>query len=371
MVCHGCAYRFALDPKKTPKLSDVALKKIIDRISGDGEYHFTYNQLTGQLCRRFSTSSAPLSLGGCIWMTLITFGIGYCLFHFNLFSVSVTQNIMAVPTLISISCWLSLLQGGKWMKILTFTPICFGLFFIMPEAIWVIGILLLLHWLSLFDSHPALSAIHDKIDAYHAIHPISNMVTGNAFAHLNSKKTASESDNHELLDYAPDKILIVERNDIVDMLLLNRFHLENKILIVSQDKYPLKAFKACQQYLKRFPDLKIVLMHDASTKGLSMKKSLYNDPSWNLAGKPMTDLGLRPDHVKHLNASIWISSSDDKFISGGKPTENIENGFIMPIDTAPPKIMLSTIGGAALLGLPLLSQELMASQKVDSYHGFG
>jgi len=51
MVCKSCRYRFALNPKTTPYITDMAFKNAIDRVSGNGQYHFTYNQLFAQVYR--------------------------------------------------------------------------------------------------------------------------------------------------------------------------------------------------------------------------------------------------------------------------------------------------------------------------------
>jgi len=50
MVCI-CGYRFALDPRQPPNISDIVLKNAVDKVSDNHNYYFTYNQLYAQVYR--------------------------------------------------------------------------------------------------------------------------------------------------------------------------------------------------------------------------------------------------------------------------------------------------------------------------------
>jgi len=51
MVCKSCRYRFAFDPYDCTGITDMAFKNAIDRVSGNGQYYFTYNQIFVQVYR--------------------------------------------------------------------------------------------------------------------------------------------------------------------------------------------------------------------------------------------------------------------------------------------------------------------------------
>ena len=53
--------------------------------------------------------------------------------------------------------------------------------------------------------------------------------------------------------YAPERILVVERDDLVDMLIRNRFHLTAKAVVVSRTGYPERVFAACGIFCATIP----------------------------------------------------------------------------------------------------------------------
>ncbi|MFH0821562.1 MAG: hypothetical protein V2B18_02335, partial [Pseudomonadota bacterium] len=47
MTCKSCKYKFTLNPKQAPYLTDYAVKRAVDTITSGGKYYFTFNQLYG------------------------------------------------------------------------------------------------------------------------------------------------------------------------------------------------------------------------------------------------------------------------------------------------------------------------------------
>jgi len=208
--------------------------------------------------------------------------------------------------------------------------------------------------------------VSETISTYRNLHHIDRLVEGRAFP-----KPSTEAFDYEIFQYAPDRILIVEWDDIADMLILNRFHLENKTLVVSAQKYPEHAFRVCQRFLSQHPEIPVMLIHDASKEGLRMKESLLSDGFWSLRGKNVQDLGLFPQDAEHLMRPMWLPRYDyGKILCTGKTAdENISQGYIMPVDIAPPRAMMGAVSLAAVSGLALLSEEFLAEQQRDASSG--
>ncbi|MDM8549186.1 hypothetical protein QUF72_03875 [Desulfobacterales bacterium HSG2] len=331
MICRSCGYHFALNPKKTPYITDMALKNVIDRVSGNGQYHFTYIQLFAQIYRVIKKKRK-----------LHGYQIG-CLIFLLYF----------------------LFPGGFVIAVLQISeaPFARGLF-VLYAVLGISGLV----W---FARHPLkvpYSSVSETISTYRKLHPTDRLVEGRAF-----RKPSSESFDEEIFQYAPDRILIVEHIDIADMLILNRFHLENKTLVVSGHKYPEHAFRACQQFLSQHPDIPVMLIHDASEKGLRMKKRLLSDKFWNLRGKNVRDLGLFPRDADRLRRPMWLpraASVHRKILCARKTAdENISQGYRMPVDIASPRAMMGAVSLAAASGLALLSEELLAEQQRDASSG--
>lgn len=217
------------------------------------------------------------------------------------------------------------------------------------------------------------SKVAGIISKYRKVRSIDRLIDGrNLFEYnLNSKELGDE-----ILQYAPERILIVERNDIANMLILNRFHIEQKTLVVSDQKYPERAFTACQRFLLQHSDIPVVLMHDASEEGLHMKDRLLTDKAWNLEGKNIQDLGLFPKDTDRLKHSMWLPTmpkrGKEKILSNKKMSyKNIQKGYKMPLDIAPPRTVMGVTGLAMATGLALLSDELLAEQQSHSGIGAG
>ncbi|MBM3300671.1 MAG: hypothetical protein FJY85_12025 [Deltaproteobacteria bacterium] len=215
------------------------------------------------------------------------------------------------------------------------------------------------------------------INTYQATNPIPNMVDGQRF-----KRHAPKAQiKHELFDYAPERILIVPSDDMVDMLVLNRFHMDNKTAVVSASKYPLHVFEACQRMLEKHPDIPVEIIHDVSSDGLHLKSRLLADKSWNLEGRNVKDLGLFPQDVNRIKTPIWIPSGrpssvlaaraappavpgepERKLGVAGEAEKKIGEGMRMPLDFVGPGVMMSALAVAVIGGTLLMSEELLAEE---------
>ena len=208
------------------------------------------------------------------------------------------------------------------------------------------------------------------INTYKAAHPIDNLVDGTRFRNM-----AAYGFDTEFLNYAPERILIVEHDDTADMLLLNRFHFENKTLVVSAGKYPRPAFDACRRFLSAHPDLPVFLIHDCSPSGIRMQSRLMTDPEWHLKDKNITNLGLHARDVAGLKTSMWIpediegAGQKESIRMAGDSREYLDQHFRMPLGVVGPIAFLGTMGVAMTLGVPLLSEALLAEQRAGAIGG--
>ena len=330
MKCSSCGYVFALNPKEEPKLSDVGLKSVIDKLSGTKmdvgldeerrQYYFTRNQLYSQLYRLAKKKQATGRLGSVI--------------VFLVFLVVVSLIVLA-----GLGIW--------WLPVVLIVVGIVGGVIIWTRPVKV--------------NH---EAIEQAVKKYESAHPIQGLVDGTHFKDLDAGGL-----DPEILDYAPERMLIVQRDDMADMLLLNRFYFEHKTLVVSANKYPARAFEAFQRFLESNPDIPIHLLHDASREGLLLNDKLINDKSWNLKGKDLQDLGLFAHDVDRLKDPVWIPESSRRGATSGhnpigkKAQENVAARFSMPVDAAPPAAMMGGLGLAMIAGMALLSNELLAHQE--------
>ncbi len=325
-----CGYRFALNPKESPYLSDRAVQHVIDKLSGSGQYYFTYNQLYSALHKAGADKKKKNKRIVAIMIVVFS----------GLFALGASKVV---------GIWLSIIMAS-------------------------VGIAGLIAWL-LKRPEAKYDELTQVIQTYRSLHPIANMVDGTRFKVERTKEELKK----ELFDYAPERILIVQNDQMVDMLVMNRFHFENKTVIVSANKYPDHVFNACQKFLAKKPDIHVELLHDASLEGVKLKNKLLADKTWNLEGKNIVDLGLSIQDVANVKDPVWLPGRRTVAPVTGRSTgaaeDKINQGMRFPADFAPPSLMMGILTVAVIGGLAFMSEELLAAQAAktgqDYSGGFG
>ena len=99
----------------------------------------------------------------------------------------------------------------------------------------------------------------------------------------------------DLFDYGAEKIIIVERPILVDLLVKNGFHADQNALVFSRDGYPDYIVQRAQKSLKQNNSLPIYLLHDASEAGMTMGQKK------NLAGRTVIALGIDSEHLQKMS----------------------------------------------------------------------
>ena len=301
--CGQCGYQFVFR-KKVDQLTDFTLRQMIQRLSDNGQYAFTATQLALVLCRHWRRTAWYLIFCGlsalliAVWvLTMNGFGIiGAFLF------------VVALPLVIYL--------GRRPATVLPFNKAC------------------------------AL------IDRYHQAHPIAGLADGKAFA-----RQGPPPDTQDLY-YAPERILVVERDDLVDLLVRNRFHLTAKTAVIGQSGYPAHLLAACREFLRRHPQTPVQLLHDASTSGFGLAARLTADPQWPLAPHPLVDLGIARETLDPKARLPWLPAGarTEGAYSADHP-RMLRAGRRVPVDHLGPKPLLGLLSAAVAGGALLLAAQ--------------
>lgn len=294
--CGKCGYQFIFR-KKDDKISDFSLRQMIQRLSDNGQYAFTITQLALEICR--SWRGKRRLIGGIIFVTVIALGLFFVTHHWGISLIALVVGLLfAIGT-------------SQWRK--TALP---------------------------FHKARVL------IDRYHQAHPITELADGMAFRQQTAAVDLQD------LHYAPGRILVVERDELVDLLVRNRFHLTTKTAVVSRSGYPEWVANACQNFLRHHPDTPVQLLHDASLRGFHLSAQLTADPHWILAGHRLVDLGLSSVALNHKIRLPWLPVNDQ--VKGGvlsaQHTKMLSAGHRIPVDCLGPKPLLGLLGAAVISG---------------------
>ena len=105
------------------------------------------------------------------------------------------------------------------------------------------------------------------------------------------------------LEYAPraaERLIVVERDLLVDLLLKNGAHEALNALIVAESGYPSALASEARRLLAARPDSKVIAIHDATPSGVAMPARLRKNSVLPLADHAVLDAGLFPADVTWL-----------------------------------------------------------------------
>lgn len=299
--CGKCGYQFVFR-KKDDKISDSSLRQIIQRLSDNGQYAFTATQLALEICRSWRGKRRLIS--GILFVTVIALGVFFATQRWGLSVIALVVGVLFAMGM------------SQWRKTtLPFHQVC------------------------------AL------VRRYHQAHPITGLADGTAFRQQTAAVDLQD------LQYAPERILVVERDELVDLLIRNRFHLTTKTAVVSRSGYPEWVANACQNFLRRHPDTPVQLLHDASLRGFHLSAQLTADPHWILAGHRLIDLGLSSAALNPKIRLPWLPVNDH--VKGGvlsaQHFKMLSAGHRIPVDCLGPKPLLNLLGAAVISGVLTLA----------------
>ena len=105
------------------------------------------------------------------------------------------------------------------------------------------------------------------------------------------------------LEFAParaERVIVVERDVLVDLLLKNGAHRDLSALIVAESGYPTALAERARQALADQPELTVIAVHDATPAGVAMLARLRKSRVLPLANHALVDAGLFPADVTWL-----------------------------------------------------------------------
>ena len=213
LVCRMCKYQFAIDPKNTAKRSDTpssdgAFRAILRRASGNGTIRFTRNMLHAA-----ATAFVRRKERAARWWGLVCASIG--------------------------------VAGGAF-----FYQVGGGLIMIFPGLFVLGGIS---HFFTAGRGVVRRKDWERVVGAWEA--------AGRELPGLIETPGLTEPPPHweedDIFAYGVGRLLICEREELVDLLVRNNFHAENACLVVAESGYPHYLLPRAQEALRENPELQV------------------------------------------------------------------------------------------------------------------
>ena len=258
--CPKCHARFAFEPKSGDVFTDPAFAAAIDRVSAHDAVRFTASNLYYELARtkRSKASSKVVAVVAGIVISLIG-------------AVVAASAQSAMVLIIAL---------------------------VIALAIVVLGVVSKPRPTPAFTNTAFLSMLEKWVSAHGKLPKLVRRVppeVGNQ-----TKKDLPR----ELATYSFDRAVICDRPETVDLLLANNFHFENNCAILAVTHYPKAVFGPVLEMLRRNPKIEVYALHDASSAGHSLARTLATSPEWFRGIGRVTDVGILVRHAMKMRG-LW------------------------------------------------------------------
>ena len=117
----------------------------------------------------------------------------------------------------------------------------------------------------------------------------------------------------DIYDYGVERLLLVEHDLLVDLLVQNGFHAQERTLVLSENGYPSYLLPVARRFLEENSQLPVYFLHDATEHGAQMAARLAPEEVLPLAGHPILDLGLFPEDVKRMHGQRAMQPRRTRF----------------------------------------------------------
>jgi len=245
--CPICQHPFVTNPA-IDGLTDIAIKSAVNSVSGYGQFYFTKEQLTYELCRRL---------------------------------IKKKNNRMGI---IFFSIFFLIILAAKAPK-------------------FFLGIVFVIIFIKIISRLPVISRRPDRgnvdsvgnladdlVNRWFRINPHEKLLTQPLF----EKSTVEKNNYLETVSF--ERVLICQHNQTVDFFLGNLFHFHYACPILGGDAYPESICADMLQRLKKNPALQVFLLHDYSEEGRLFVEKIKNQAFWfGGCDVKFIDLGLNKD----------------------------------------------------------------------------
>ena len=242
-----CGYRFVFNPATSGGMTDEKFLDLVQQASEEDRYYFTFARLYGVwCCAEAGEVLYLLRLSLAIVCIVLFFIISFCFSVFGWITGSISLSLLALPILIF----------AKFRH----------------------------------RKAPNEAAFGKLVQKWCA----TNEVPERMLVKPSMQKPPPEFPEQDLYDYGVERIFIVNRPLLVDLLVKNNFHAGQRALVVSRAGYPTYIDQQVTTLLEESPDLPVFLLHDADDDGVTMAEKL------DMAEQDIVDLGATPDQIKAM-----------------------------------------------------------------------
>jgi len=260
----SCGYAFVFDPK-SDRMTDGKFAALLKAVSGPEGRFFTENQLFAQHCRMAGKANRRRKVWGLV--AAVVLGVAAFLVGF-------------------------LLRCDAAFFL--------GFFALVGLAVAAAGAL---------ARPPSREVLLDRLDRWQR--------AGGDLEKLLTKPRMGEPppewQESDIYDYGVERLLVVQHDILVDLLVLNGLAAEEKALVIAQSGYPRYLLPIATKVLQETPDLPVLVLHDSTPAGVDMVGRLKGSGLLPLEGHPFMDIGLSPEDVKAMRGLRAMGAKEAEY----------------------------------------------------------
>lgn len=334
--CTNCNHPFAFEPTSMGKLkmTDPFFAKAIADISANNTLFFTSKQFGYFLDKRLKSKSLVTRYGWVGYWILLN---GISFLGGGVLIINLTENLSLtiIPSIfVNIGFIFVFFKGSRAREIIykhrQYNAI----------NLKILGFLILVAWISLSFALNSffifvVSILLAMSSIYLGTRPIKSqaeisqdllvsenqfqewlnrwsLVNGQIIKMLPSPREESTPAlvSPEVSAYSFDRLVVCDSAAIAQLLIANNFHFENNCAVLSITGYPQSIFSTVMEMLRRNPELKVYVLHNATPRGVGLVHHLRTNSKWfRNSNVAIIDLGLLPRQFFNSN-KVFVRSSD-------------------------------------------------------------
>lgn len=303
-TCRHCGYEYVFG--KSDTITDGKFRQLLRRASVGDTQHFTFEQLYTQYCQDRAAVEGDMSCGG---MTLIA-----------LLGVTAFVGFVLASTERPAWLWLGAAASA-------------GIY-----AVWRVA------------REPARPPSRETLREWLSRWAMARKPLDRLLQAPSLSEAPASYREPDLFDYGAERVVVVEHDLLVDLLVKNEFHIRERAIVVSERGYPRHLVPHVKRLLAGRPEVPVLLLHDATPRGEGMRQRVLQG-------------SLVPPGARVLDAGLF--SADVPRITALTKTRPDLSGNQVRADALPMPLLAGGLAGAFATGL-LLSPEVASATATSS-----
>ena len=110
-------------------------------------------------------------------------------------------------------------------------------------------------------------------------------------------------------------VIVVSRDILVDLFVLNHFHTAMNVLIVSESGYPHTSKVTVERFLSENPNAPLYILHDLEDLSNDMSSRILRSTPFHFGERSIIDMGLSADETRAGVHLAFVDQEEWKVLS--------------------------------------------------------